>query len=65
MLENGGKLAPSDHWNQNLGKSPSQSRITGYTEDLYNEKYSTLSLMLDPWVGITGMQPLQPHSIEK
>jgi SAM-dependent methyltransferase len=65
MLAHGGALAPSDHWNQNLGKTPSQSRISSYTESLYKEKYSNLALMLDPWVGVTGMQPLQAHSVTK
>lgn len=56
MLDNGGNLVPSDHWNWNLGETA--NNLSGYTNELFDEKYSHLSKMLDPWVGVTGMQAL-------
>lgn len=55
MMENGGDLAPSDHWNWKLGN---QNSATSYTDELYEAKYSNLQLMLDPWIGVTGMRPI-------
>lgn len=63
MLNNAGDLAPSDHWNWNLGEKASTQE--GYTDNLFEEKYSHLSKMLDPWVGVTGMQSLAEGSVEK
>ena len=63
MLNNGGNLVPSNHWNWNLGDTG--DNLSGYTNELFDEKYSQLSKMLDPWVGITGMQVLSEKAVEK
>lgn len=63
MCNNGGNLAPSDHWNWNLGeKAGGQS---GYTSGLFDKKYSQLNKMLEPWIGITGMKGLDEKAVEK
>lgn len=63
MLNSGGDLAPSDHWNWNLGETA--NNFCGYTNELFDEKYSHLSKMLDPWVGIVGMRFLDEEAVEK
>lgn len=63
MLNNGGDMVPSDHWNWNLGKTAND--LNGYSSELFDEKYSHLNKMLDPWVGITGMQVLGEKAVEK
>lgn len=63
MLDNGGNLVPSDHWNWNLGETT--NNLSGYTNELFDEKYSHLSKMLDPWVGVTGMQVLGEEAVKK
>ncbi len=67
MIEHGGKLAPSNHWNWNLGSGSAadKEKVSGYTDELFDEKYSQLELMLNPWVGVTGMQPLKMESVVK
>lgn len=63
MINNSLDLAPSDHWNWNLGES--ESNVGGYTKELFDEKYSHLSKMLDPWVGVTGMKILGEDAVKK
>ncbi len=63
MLDKGGNLVPSDHWNWNLGQT--EKSPGGYTNDLFDEKYSHLRKMLDPWVGITGMQIIGEDAVDK
>lgn len=63
MLNNGGDLAPSDHWSWNLGEKANDA--SGYTDEIFVEKYSHLSKMLDPWVGVTGMKDLSDEAVEK
>ena len=63
MHNNGGDLAPSDHWNWNLGEKDKSFR--DYTSELFDEKYNHLSKLLDPWVGVTGMQALSEEAVEK
>jgi len=67
MTENGGYLAPSDHWNWNLGGETSDKKkiLSGYSEELFNEKYSQLEMMLNPWVGVIGMQPIDAAAVAK
>jgi hypothetical protein len=64
MIEHGGKLAPSNHWNWNLG-SADKEKLSGYSDEQFDEKYSELELMLNPWVGVTGMRPLNEESVTK
>lgn len=63
MRENGGGLAPSDHWNWNLGEAASNNST--YTDELFEARYSHLDKMLDPWVGVTGMQTISAESVKK
>jgi hypothetical protein len=63
MCSHGGTMAPSDHWNWNLGESVKGSN--GYTSDLFEKNYSHLNKMLDPWVGVTGMKVLSPEAVTK
>jgi hypothetical protein len=67
MVKNGKDLVPSDQWNWNLGtKGQSDYREEQeYTDGLFEEKYSNLQMMLDPWVGMTGMQLLTETSVAK
>ena len=63
MRDNGGELVPSDHWNWNLGEGgKAHSR---YTDELYEKNYSQLKTMLDPWVGVVGMQDITEESVAK
>lgn len=62
MKSNGGKLTPSDHWNQNLAQDHYQSE---YTDELYNSRYRQMQLMIEPWVGCTGMKPLSEEAVNK
>lgn len=64
MIEHGRELAPSSHWNWNLGLQDKE-KLSGYTDELFDEKYSKLELMLEPWVGVTGMQSLKMESVIK
>ena len=63
MGDNGGPLAPSDHWNWNLGESVHE--FGGYTSELFEKKYNHLTKMLDPWVGITGMKALSEEAVKR
>jgi hypothetical protein len=63
MMNNGGNLIPSDHWNWNLGETV--KTLNGYTPELFDDKYSSLEKMLDPWVGITGMRVLGNEAVKK
>ena len=63
MGDNGGPLAPSDHWNWNLGESV--RGFGGYTNELFEKKYNHLTKMLDPWVGITGMKALSEEAVKR
>lgn len=68
MMRNGGELAPSDHWNWNLGQGQDgeqQTQSSGYTDELFESKYSRLDMMLNPWVGVTGMKPLETSAVDK
>ena len=67
MLENGGELSPSSHWDWNLGResTPNQEEEAGYTDDLYEEKYRELEMMLKPLVGVTGMKPISEAEVSK
>jgi hypothetical protein len=67
MIEHGGRLAPSEHWNWNLGTAGENSaeKLSGYTEELFEEKYSRLDMMLNPWVGVTGMKPIDEDAVTK
>lgn len=65
MTENGGNLAPSSHWNWNLGKAGEVTKPSGYSDQLFQEKYKQLDLMLDPWVGVTGMKPIDDNAVAK
>jgi len=67
MIKNSGDLAPSDHWNWNLGndRSDKEEGLLGYTDELFNEKYSQLEMMLNPWVGVTGMRPIDAEAVAK
>ena len=59
MMNNAGKLAPSDHWNWNLAindETETREKISGYSDDLFDKSYSELQMMLDPWVGVMGMK---------
>lgn len=63
MCREGGSLAPSDHWNWNLGAKGGDSG--GYTSELFENHYNHLTKLLDPWVGITGMKPLSQEAVTK
>lgn len=67
MLEHGGRLVPSEHWNWNLGTAGKDStkKVSGYSDDLFEEKYSRLEMMLNPWVGVTGMKPIDDSALAK
>lgn len=64
MQKNGGRMAPSDHWNWNLGKAENNSAI-GYTDQLFDERYSHIQLMLNPWIGSSGMLPISADVVER
>jgi hypothetical protein len=63
MCNNGGALAPSAHWNWNLGEKANE--FGGYTSELFEKNYSHLRKMLDPWVGVTGMKALSEDAVKK
>jgi hypothetical protein len=63
LCTNGGTLAPSDHWNWNLGENAND--FTGYTDQLFEKRYSHLAKMLDPWVGINGMKALSEDAVKR
>jgi hypothetical protein len=63
MCCNGGVLAPSNHWNWNLGENASE--FSSYTSELFEKNYSHLSKLLDPWVGVTGMKVLSEEAVKK
>lgn len=67
MMQNGGALAPSEHWNWNLGRNKLEidSCACGYTDELFEQKYSKLQMMLGPWVGPTGMKYIDESTIQK
>jgi hypothetical protein len=63
MRSHGGVLAPSDHWNWNLGENARE--FSGYTNELFERNYNHLSKLLDPWVGVTGMKILSEEAVKK
>ena len=66
MMQNGGDLAPSDHWNHNLGSDKSDlNSPSGYSDELFEARYSQLQMMLDPWVGVTGMKTIDEIAANK
>jgi putative sugar O-methyltransferase len=62
MRSNGGILAPSNHWNWGCGGVNGESQ---YSNKLYQDKYSNLKQILDPWVGITGMKIVSDSAVKK
>jgi hypothetical protein len=66
MIKNGGELAPSNHWNWNLGHGSNKDmKLSGYTDELFIEKYSQLEMMLNPWIGVTGMKSISADVVAK
>ncbi|QPD03473.1 MAG: putative sugar O-methyltransferase [Candidatus Nitrospira kreftii] len=67
MIEHGGELAPSDHWNWKLGDWHAElpNDTTGYTAELFDRNYSQLKMMLNPWIGITGMKLVDEDSVAR
>lgn len=67
MMEHGGELAPSEHWNWKLGKwhVELETETAGYSEELFDKKYSQLKMMLDPWIGVTGMRLIDADSASR
>lgn len=67
MIEHGGDLSPSDHWNWKIGKWHAEldNDTTGYTEELFDRNYSQLKMMLDPWIGVTGMKFIDDLAVTK
>ena len=63
MGDHGGTLAPSDHWNWNLGEGGNNTG--GYSSELFQRKYDHLTKLLDPWVGVTGMKPLTLEAVTR
>jgi hypothetical protein len=63
MLARGGALAPSEHWNWNLGEQ--ETTAPGYSDELYEKNYSHLERMLDPWVGVTGMKSVEKSAVDR
>jgi hypothetical protein len=65
MNQYGGDLAPSEHWNWKLCEwhTAVDNNTAGYTEELFDRSYSQLKMMLDPWVGVTGMKPIEADSV--
>jgi hypothetical protein len=63
MCLNAGALAPSDHWNWNLGEKTASP--AGYTSELFEKNYDHLKKLLDPWVGVTGMRVLSEEAVRK
>ena len=71
-----GKLRPAINWDLAIGgKDGGQffhSKISGesiktgtYNDDLYNQNYSTLQKMMDPFVGITGLQNINKDVVQE
>lgn len=67
MESSAGFLAPSNHWNWQLGKwhLNTSSKAKSYSEELFDKNYSELPMMLDPWVGVTGMKFIDELAVSK
>ncbi|MCD4825280.1 MAG: putative sugar O-methyltransferase [Phycisphaerae bacterium] len=67
MIQNGGNLVPSDHWNWNLGSNETElgSQVSEYSDELFEANYSQLQMMLAPWVGGTGMKSIDEVAVAK
>ncbi len=75
MEENAGEFEPIAHWHvSNAGLNDGSIRSISdtkpevtyqLTRDDFQSKYSTLDRLLDPYVGITGMQPTTSHSVDQ
>ena len=65
--KNGGILKPNSHWNWNLNNWSKEinKNINYYTELLYQKKYSNLQMLLEPFIGVNGMQQVNEDSIKK
>ncbi|MDQ6990714.1 MAG: putative sugar O-methyltransferase [Mariprofundaceae bacterium] len=76
MLEHAGVLRPAPNWDLSIGgkdggKYFKETIVDGkdvpvfteyeFNEEHYEEHFSTLNKMLDPWVGCTGMGPVTPE----
>ena len=65
MIEHGGDLMPSEHWKLCNWHKDLDNKADGYTEELFERNYSQLKMMLDPWVGVSGMKPIDSVSVSK
>lgn len=67
MIKNGGNLKPSSHWDWNLcgWAKEIDNNLNYYSSELYEKRYSNLQMMLDPFIGVTGMQKVSEDSIKK
>lgn len=71
MEANGGSLIPADNWGIEIGGHYGGDYFLGKDIEryesiakLYDERYSSMKKMMDPWVGCTGMQPISPKVIK-
>ena len=67
MMKNGRNLKPSSHWDWNLcgWAKEIDKNINYYSSELYEKRYSNLQMMLDPFIGVTGMLKVSEDSINK
>lgn len=79
MLRNAGKLHPEPNWDlNNAGKdggeyfknavldgNAMESTQYEFDEEHYEEHYSTLHKMMDPWVGCTGEQQVNSATVKQ
>lgn len=68
QYEHGGNLAPNDHWdivkmdwkdNTYKGNTDSTRLNKNQLEELFQEKYATLKMLMDPWVGCVGERKVE------
>jgi hypothetical protein len=71
MKKNAGQLAPAENWGLDIGGHDGGEYFKGNIKalpksdivDLFNTKYATMEMMLDPWIGCVGMQKITNESV--
>ncbi|MEI8216426.1 MAG: putative sugar O-methyltransferase [Eubacteriales bacterium] len=70
MHLNGEELAPSGVWseyslNKSLDLDNKRNTDEGYIYNIFLSKFSTMKLIMDPWIGQVGMQPVTNEQIKQ